>query len=157
MAGFGAAYAVASLSCTIGPFLAIVVTSFRAGSLLDGVALFLAYAAGMGMTVAAAAIAVALARDTLVSRLRRSGPLFSRLGGALLLLAGGYVAYYGWWETRVRAGATTTDPIIDIASSWQRWLAGTLDRAGITAVAVTFAIVLTVGLGIGWLTRRRRS
>jgi cytochrome c biogenesis protein CcdA len=32
MATFGAAYAVASLSCTIGPFLAVVVTSFQACS-----------------------------------------------------------------------------------------------------------------------------
>jgi cytochrome c-type biogenesis protein len=32
MVGFGASYALASLTCTIAPFLAIVVTSFRAGS-----------------------------------------------------------------------------------------------------------------------------
>lgn len=46
-----------SLSCTIGPFLAIVVTSFRAGSTMAGIALFVAYAVGMGLTVAAAAAA----------------------------------------------------------------------------------------------------
>jgi cytochrome c biogenesis protein CcdA len=70
MAVFGAAYAVASLSCTIGPFLVIVATSFRAGSTITGIGLFLAYAAGMGLTVAVAAVAVALARDGL---LRLSG------------------------------------------------------------------------------------
>ena len=95
---FGAAYAVASLSCTIGPFLAIVVASFRAGSLAAGVGLFVAYAAGMGIAVAAAALAVALAHRTMIVRWRRLAPTVSRLGGLLLLLAGGYVAYYGWWE-----------------------------------------------------------
>lgn len=157
MAGFGVAYAVASLSCTIGPFLAIVVTSFRAGSIVEGVGLFIAYAAGMGMTVAAAALAVALARDTLVGRLRRAGPLFSRLGGVLLLVAGGYVAYYGWWETRIRAGATAADPIIDIAGSLQRWLANGLDQAGIAVVAAVFAVLLAGSLAIAWATRRHRS
>ena len=48
MAGFGAAYAVASLTCTIAPFLAIVVASFRASSAGAGVALFVAYALGHG-------------------------------------------------------------------------------------------------------------
>ena len=48
MAGFGASYAVASLGCTIAPFLAVVVTAFRAGSAVEGGVLFLAYAAGMG-------------------------------------------------------------------------------------------------------------
>ena len=42
MAGFGASYAVASLGCTVAPFLAIVVTAFRAGSTARGVVLFLA-------------------------------------------------------------------------------------------------------------------
>src|SRR5262249_58784829 len=92
MATFGAAYAVASLSCTIGPFLAIVVTSFRAGSPAQGVGLFLAYAGGMGLAVAAAALAVALAHDTLIRRLRRAAPVIARAGGLLLLAAGGYGA-----------------------------------------------------------------
>ena len=117
MATFGAAYAVASLSCTIGPFLAIVVASFRAGSLVAGVGLFLAYAAGMGLAVAAAALAVALAQGAVVARLRSAAPLISRLGGLLLAVAGGYVAYYGWWETRVLAGAAAEDPIIDTAAA----------------------------------------
>jgi cytochrome c biogenesis protein CcdA len=40
MMGFGASYAVASLGCTIAPFLAVVVTSFRSGSPAAGLVLF---------------------------------------------------------------------------------------------------------------------
>ncbi len=36
MTGFGASYALASLGCTIAPFLAVVVTSFRSSSPLAG-------------------------------------------------------------------------------------------------------------------------
>ena len=48
MTGFGASYAIASLGCTIAPFLAVVVTSFRSGSTAQGLVLFLVYAGGMG-------------------------------------------------------------------------------------------------------------
>ena len=60
MAGFGAGYALASLTCTIAPFLAVVVAGFRADSVAVGIGLFLAYAAGMGLVVGTVAVAVAL-------------------------------------------------------------------------------------------------
>ena len=142
MASFGVAYAVASLSCTVGPFLAIVVTSFRAGSTIAGVALFVAYAAGMGLTVAVAAVAVALARESLLRRVRRAAPLLSRLGGGLLLAAGAYVAWYGWYEIRVLRGAATNDPVIDAAGIVQRWVSTLLDHAGAGFLAAVLAVLL---------------
>jgi cytochrome c-type biogenesis protein len=155
MATFGAAYAAASLSCTIGPFLAIVVTSFRAGSLAAGVGLFLAYAAGMGLPVTAAALAAALAQGALLARLRAAAPLVSFLAGLLLVVAGSYVAYYGWWETRVLARGPIADPVVDAAAAVQRWLADMLDRAGPAVVAVAVALLLAVGIGTAWRHRRR--
>ncbi len=59
---------------------------------------FIAYAAGMGLVVGTVAVAVALARDAIVRGIRRSGQWVPRLSGLLLVLAGAYVAYYGWWE-----------------------------------------------------------
>jgi cytochrome c-type biogenesis protein len=155
MVMFGTAYAVASLSCTIGPFLAIVVTSFRAGSITSGVALFVAYAAGMGLTVAVAALAVALARDGLLRRIRRAAPLLSRLGGALLVVAGAYVAWYGWYEIRILRGSITGDPVIDGATTAQRWLSTMMDQAGVAAIAVIFAVLLA-GAALLQLTRHHR-
>lgn len=78
---FGMAYAVASLTCTIAPFLAIVVSSLRAGSTAEGVALFGAYAVGMGLVVGVTALAVAVVQDSVVSRLRRATALVPRLSG----------------------------------------------------------------------------
>ena len=60
---FGAAYAMASLTCSIAPFLALVVDSFRASSILGGMALFIAYTLGIGLRVGTAAVAVALALE----------------------------------------------------------------------------------------------
>jgi cytochrome c-type biogenesis protein len=152
---FGAAYALASLSCTIGPFLAIVGSSLRASSTPAGIGLFLAYAAGMGLVVGAAALAVALLRTSLLTRVRRAGPALSRAAGGLLLLAGGYVAYYGWYELRLAADGPRAlqDPVIRAAGTVQQWLAGGLDTAGVTAVSAVFAALLVTGLALG----RRRT
>ena len=122
MVGFGASYAAASITCTIGPFLAVVVAGFRAGSIGESVLLYFAYAVGMGLLVGVAAVAVALARRGLVTGLRRTGRWVPRVAGALLLVAGAYVAWYGAWELRVLGGDDPADPVIEAAARIQRTL-----------------------------------
>jgi cytochrome c biogenesis protein CcdA len=155
MAAFGVAYALASLGCTIGPFLAIVASSARAGSTWDGVALFGSYAAGMGLVVGTAALALALARTSVLGRMRRLAPVVSRASGALLVLTGAYVAYYGWYELRVLRGEVGTTAIVEGAGRLQRWLADGVDRLGAPALAVIFAALLVVGVVVAVRGRRR--
>ena len=150
MVAFGASYAVASIGCTIGPFLAIVVGSFRADNPLEGVALYLAYAAGMGITVGVAAVAVALARQGIVRRLRSAGRLIPRLAGALMVAVGAYVAYYGWYELR----GATADPIIDTVDDLQRGLANVLERIGAGPIALVAVVAIAAA---ALLTRKRRQ
>lgn len=153
---FGAAYAIASLGCTIGPFLAVVVAGFQAGTVLQGVGLFLAYALGMALAVGAAALAVALARESLVRGMRRTAPVISRISGGLLVLTGAYVAWYGWYEIRVFRGERTDDPVIDGAARMQRAVSGWLDALGPGAVAGVVAVLLAAATGVA-LARRRRT
>ncbi|HEV7627801.1 MAG TPA: cytochrome c biogenesis protein CcdA [Streptomyces sp.] len=148
MALFGAAYAIASLGCTIAPFLAIVVSAFRSGSTGQGLLLFGAYALGMGAIVGTAALAVALTRNAAVSRLRRLGALASRLGGGLLVVVGAYTAYYGWYEIRVFGGGQTADPVIDTAGALQRWLAGGLDGIGVPVIGAVFVLLLIAAVAL---------
>ena len=154
MAGFGASYAVASLSCTIAPFLAVVVGGFRASSIVEGVALFLAYAAGMGLVVGTVAMATALASGTLVGHLRRSGAWAARAAGLLLALSGAYVAYYGWWELRVLAGAEASDPVIDAAARVQQTLAELVAAPGPLGWLVAGTVLVLVAVVAGRLRRR---
>lgn len=128
MVGFGMSYAAASLTCSIAPFLALVVASFRSGSTGEGVALFLAYSAGMGVLVGVAAVAVALARRSVVTGLRRTGQWVPRLSGLLLLVVGAYVAWYGAWELRVLAGGDPGDPVIETAARLQRSISDWVGR-----------------------------
>ncbi len=153
MAGFGAGYAVASLTCTIGPFLAVVVAGFRSDSVAVGVLLFLTYAAGMGLVVGTVAVAVALAKDSVVGRLRRTGRWVPRASGALLVVSGAYVAYYAWWETRVLAGANPDDPVIGAAARVQRAMVDLVQAPGPWGWLLIGLVLVTVGLAL----HRRRS
>jgi cytochrome c biogenesis protein CcdA len=150
---FGMAYAVASLGCAIGPFLAIVVSSLRAGSIGEGVALFVSYAAGMGLVIGVTALGVALVRASVVARLRRVAAYVPRIGGAVLIVAGGYVAYYGWYELRLVRDLRTSgqDPVVNLASDIQHGLSGVVGRLG----AGWFVLLLAVLVLAAFLLSRR--
>jgi cytochrome c-type biogenesis protein len=153
---FGMAYAVASLGCAIGPFLAIVVSSLRAGSIGEGVALFVSYAAGMGLVIGVTALAVALVRVSAVAKLRRAAAFVPRIGGAVLVLAGAYVAYYGWYELRLVKDLRTSgqDPVVNLAADLQRELSGVVGRLGAGWFVLLLAVLVLAAL---LLSRRRRT
>lgn len=150
MAGYGVVYAVASLSCTIAPFLAIVTSTTRAGSVAGGILVMVGYALGMGLVIGVVAVAVALAEEGLLNGTRRILPHVNRVSGALLVVAGGYVAYYGWWELRILAGDDPADPIVDAAAAIQGTLASWVARAG-AWWALAGLVALTV---LGWWVAR---
>lgn len=148
---FGVSYATASLSCTIGPFLAVTTTTFRSESVVGGLAVFVAYGLGMGVVIAVVTVAVGLARAGVVGRIRAALPLVHRVAGGLLVVAGAYVAYYGWYELRVLAGATG-DPVIDRALAVQAWLQRLVvpedpGRFAVGAGAALGALALATRLG----------
>ncbi len=157
MFGFGVAYAMASLTCTIAPFLAVVVSAFRADDVTAGLVLFGLYAAGMGLVVGSAAIAVALAQGAVVRGARRVGQFAPTLGAALLVVVGAYVAYYGAWEIRVLGGGNPDDPIIDAALGTQAWVANAAASVGATGFAIVVTILLTAVLTPVALRARRST
>jgi cytochrome c biogenesis protein CcdA len=154
MAGYGVAFAVASLSCTIGPFLAATGIALRGGDTLSGLATFVAYALGMGLVVAVLAVAAALASTAVATGIRRLLPHIPRIGGVLLLVTGAYVGYYGYHELQLFHGdGQPGDPIVDAAAEIQSTLVGWLDAIG----PVPMVTVLAVLVGAGVLLARRRT
>ncbi|WP_165985235.1 cytochrome c biogenesis CcdA family protein [Streptomyces sp. YIM 98790] len=158
MALFGVSYAIASLSCTVGPFLAITATAFRGGSLPGVVAVFLGYAAGMGAVVGVLTLAAALSRRAVAAGLRRALPYVTRVSGVLLLLAGAYVAYYGWYEIRLLHGgsAAVQDPVITWATGLQGDLTRLLDDLGFWPLALAAAVLAAAPAVAARIRRRRR-
>lgn len=102
---FGVSYAVASLSCTLPVFLAVVAGTITAADLASGVATFIAYGAGMSLVLVAVTIAVAFTRGTFVLRVRRASRHVDRAAAVLLIVAGVYIAFYWAFTLAVPAGS----------------------------------------------------
>jgi len=126
---FGVSYATVSLSCTLPVFLTAVAATFGESNLLAGMVGFVAYALGMGAVLMALTLAVALARRSLVSGMRRALPYVARASGALLVVAGAYVAYYGWYEIAVSrdvdAPAGPVAFVTGLSGDVSTWVQGT--------------------------------
>ncbi|MEN4473786.1 cytochrome c biogenesis CcdA family protein [Mycolicibacterium cosmeticum] len=156
MLGYGAGFALASLSCTVGPFLAVTAGAARAGTLRDAIGVYLAYAAGFALIVGTLAVSVAVASSALLDRLRRILPYVNRIGGLLLVLVGAYVTYYGVYEIRLFSGdAGLVDPVITAAGHLQATLAGWVHQHG--AVPWLVVLIALCGLTATAVRRRRRS
>jgi cytochrome c-type biogenesis protein len=156
MFGYGLAYAFTSLSCTIGPFLAVTSATFRSGSILGGVVAYLAYGAGMALVVGVLATTVALAGQTVTTRARRLLPHINRIGGGLLVLVGSYVGYYGVYELRLYfGGADARDPVIAAAGAIQHTLQRWVDGIGVWPMIVALAVLVLGAVPLGWGVKRR--
>ncbi|MCV7197116.1 cytochrome c biogenesis CcdA family protein [Mycobacterium angelicum] len=155
MYGYGVSYAIASLSCTIGPFLAVTGAGLRGGSVAGSVAVYLAYIGGLALVVGVLAIAAATASSALADRLRRILPFVNRLSGAVLVLVGLYVGYYGLYEVRLFTGnANPRDAVITAAGRVQGALAGWVHQHGGWPWVAALAALVCVGLaGIVWRQR----
>ena len=158
MYAYGVAYAIASLSCTVAPFLAMISTTFRRGDLVAGILSFLLYAAGMALVVGVAALVVALAGSTATGMFRRMLPYITRIGGAVVLLTGLYVTYYGIYEIRLYfSDGSADDPVVEAAGAVQGWLARGVDAVG--AWPLVGVVVVIVAGAVAWhvFNRRRRQ
>ena len=156
MFGYGVGYAIASLSCTIGPFLAVTGSSLRSGSPARGVLVYLAYAAGIALVVGVLAVAVALASSSMVDRMRTVLPYINRISGLILIVVGLYVAYYGYYEIRLfTANGSADDPVIGGAGRLQRVLAGWVYQHGGWPWLLVLGALIAAAAAM-WTRRRRR-
>ena len=157
MFGYGVSYAIASLSCTIGPFLAVTAAGLRSGSVLTGVAIYLAYVGGLTLVVGVLALAAATASSAVAEWLRRILPFVNRISGALLVLVGLYVAYYGVYELRLFSAtrASPPDALITAAGRLQGALAGWVHQHGALPWALAL-IAVTIGVFARYLIQPRR-
>ena len=157
MFGYGIVYALASLSCTIGPFLAITAVALDR-SFLGGVATYMAYAAGMGTIIFVLAAAAALARPEPTRHLRRISRYAPRIGGMLMILSGGYAIWYGRWELTVYRGDLSDDLIVDAGERFRLGLVQSIDTIGAARVGLLVALAVASAVAIsGYQQINRRA
>jgi cytochrome c biogenesis protein CcdA len=154
MFGYGLSYAIASLSCTIGPFLAVTGAAFQGGSVLGGLLVYAAYAGGFTLVVGALAVAAALTSSAVADRMRRIVPYLNRISGVLLVVVGLYVSYYGVYEVQLfTGGGDPHDPVIAAAGRLQGTIAGWVHRHGAWPWVVALLVLLAAAAIAAWRAR----
>lgn len=152
MAAFGAAYALASLSCTLAVLLAVVAQALATASLAQTVAVFVAYGAGAATLLILLALSAAVMSEALARSVRRLLPIVGRLGGALLTLSGLYLVAY--W-TPVLLGDRSTSPLSQTGGRLSAALAGLVEPHQTLILTTAVLAVLAVAGTRMWANRRR--
>ena len=134
---FGIAYAVASIGCTIGLFIATVFSTTEREGVISGVGNMLAYGAGMALLVSALTIALASANTSLLKLLRGSLQYVDRIAAGFVVLSGLYLLWYFYWVDVKEEG----DPITDWALERQAQATVFLSDHWQTVAIVMVAIV----------------
>lgn len=91
---FGVAYGLASLSCTLPVFLAVVGSSLASGGFLAGAAQFFGFALGMATVLMALTLALAFFKQGLAKWLRGAVSYVRLASAVLLVVAGAYIIFY---------------------------------------------------------------
>ncbi|MDX1877895.1 cytochrome c biogenesis CcdA family protein [Mycolicibacterium sp. 141076] len=155
MFGYGIAYALVSVSCTIAPFLAVTGIGLRDKNIGASAGYLGAYVAGFAALVGVLAVTAAVSGSAVADRLRGWTRWAPMIGGVLLVISGLYVAYYGGYELRLR-GSVGTDPVIAVAGRIQQQLAGWAYRLP-WPLAAAAVIAAGVAVILGIRNRRRRN
>jgi cytochrome c biogenesis protein CcdA len=146
---YGIAYAVASIGCTIGLFIATLFQTADRKGYAAGVANVVAYGLGMALLITALTVTLAVANVGLLKVLRSGMQYVEMLAGAFVLLSGLYLLWY-FWQVDVRE---TGDPVTDAVANWQSSIQNFLnDHWG--AVAIVLAVI--VGAAVVALVLKRR-
>nr|WP_022906740.1 cytochrome c biogenesis protein CcdA [Curtobacterium sp. B18] len=146
MVAFGAAYGVASLSCTLAVLLAVIGQALAAGNVGSLMVVFAAYAAGAATVLVLLGLSSALASGLLARILHRTARYVPRIAGAVLLLSGVYLVVY-WAPALVTGGAN--ESLATTGSRISAAMTGFISNniaLIVTAALVTVAVILTAAL-----------
>lgn len=145
--GYGATFAIASLSCTIGLFLAVVSQSLLASNPVEAVMPFVVYAVGMGATIVIVSVLSALAGSGVAAAIRNRTMLIMRAGGVLMILAGLYVVVFALAEILPRFGIESLNSVLLTTARWQSRVTVAIDAWGTPTLVV---IVVVAGAAVLW-------
>lgn len=154
---FGVSYAIASLGCTLPVFIATVSGTIRRHDVVSGLVVYLAYGLGMAVVMMAVTVAIAGARVSLVRGLRRVMPFVSRIAGALVVVAGLYIGWYGIVELRNIHGSSTVTGgrTVDTVTGWSGSIANWVDGVGAVRIGLILGLVVATALFVSLLRAPR--
>lgn len=139
---FGIAYAVASIGCTIGLLVSVILGSVGRHGFVSGVLSIALYGLGMGLLVTSLTVALAFARFGMVSNLKKGFRLFDKVSALAVTLTGVYLAWY-WFGAITNRGS---DGIIGRVESLQTNVATFLQDTGAYLLAIVFIAIIAIAM-----------
>ncbi len=146
MLSYGAAYAVASLSCSLGVLLALIGGGLSASTTTSLLRVLTSFAAGSATILVLLALSAGLASGGLVRVLQQSSRYVSRVAGGIVVLSGLYMVVY--WVPALGGGSNnralaakvmpTTGAIHDLLEAHT----GLLGLLAVTAILVIVALAV---------------
>lgn len=139
---FGIAYAVASIGCTIGLLISVILGSVGRHGFVSGVLSIALYGLGMGLLVTSLTVALAFARFGIVSSLKKSFPIFDKISAVAVTLTGLYLTWY-WFGAITNRGS---DGIIGRVENLQTDVATFLQDTGAYLLAIVFIAIIATAI-----------
>jgi len=142
---FGIVYAIASIGCTIGLLISVILGSINRHGFVSGVISIVLYGLGMGLLVTSLTVALAFARVGLVSTIKKSFKWFDTISATFVVLTGLYLTWY-WLGAITDRGS---DGVTSRVEHWQTNVAQFLQDAGVYPLLIVFCLIIaTAGLVI---------
>ena len=94
---FGVSYGIASLSCTLPIFLAVIGVNLRASSIYDSMLQFGLYGIGMGSMIMFVTLSMVALKGVMIRYIKSVLPHVERIGFLLVVVSGMYIVFY--WIT----------------------------------------------------------
>ena len=147
---FGVSYAFVSVGCSAPIFFITVGGSFSRDGIIDGIAVFIAYALGMSIVITVLTISLAIARSAIAEHLRSLLKHLNVISGFFLAISGFFLAAYGWWEIQVTRGNFETNPLVDLSlrgsgrlSNWVNDVGG--GRFAMACLLIVIGFLIWIG------------
>jgi cytochrome c biogenesis protein CcdA len=142
---FGIVYAIASIGCTIGLLISVILGSINRHGFVSGVISIVLYGLGMGLLVTSLTVALAFARVGLVSTIKKSFKGFDKISAVFVVLTGLYLSWY-WLGAITDRG---TDGVTSRVEHFQTKVVQFLQDAGVYPLLVVFCVIIaTAGVVI---------
>jgi cytochrome c biogenesis protein CcdA len=142
---FGIVYAIASIGCTIGLLISVILGSINRHGFVSGVISIVLYGLGMGLLVTSLTVALAFARVGLVSTIKKSFKWFDKVSAVFVVLTGLYLSWY-WLGAITDRG---TDGLTTRVERWQTKVVQFFQDAGVYPLLIVFCVIIaTAGLVI---------
>ena len=135
---FGIVYAIASIGCTIGLLISVILGSINRHGFVSGVISIVLYGLGMGLLVTSLTVALAFARVGLVSTIKKSFKWFDKITAVFVVLTGLYLSWY-WLGAITDRG---TDGVTSRVERWQTSVVQFLQDAGVYPLLIVFCVII---------------